>query len=66
MADQLKAKKDAYAEIVIDFGNFKAELPNCRIFSNNSGEDDVVFIAQDVNDPNKKVQVTIRRVKEQA
>lgn len=61
MPEQLKVQKDMEAEIVIDFGDFKAELVNCRVFSNDNDDIDIVFLAQDPNDPNKKVQVTLRK-----
>ncbi len=60
-AEQLKVQKDAKAEVVIEFGTFRAELADCRIFANNSNEEEIVFIAQDVNDPTKKVQITIKK-----
>lgn len=61
MTEQLKVQKDSVAEVVIDFGTYKTNIPECRIFANKSNEDEVVFIMQDVSDPNKKVQVTIRK-----
>jgi hypothetical protein len=61
MSEQLKVHKDATAEVVIDFGNFKAELSECRIFANDSKDEHIVFIAQDISDPNKKVQITIKK-----
>lgn len=61
--DQLKLQKDVQAEVVIDFGTWKMELPECKIFTNGSDEEDIVFIAQDPNQPEKKVQVTLRKTK---
>lgn len=61
--DQLKIQKDVQAEVVIDFGTWKMDLQNCKIFSNSSNEEELIFIAQDPNQPEKKVQVTIRKTK---
>lgn len=62
--EQLKVQKDSVAEVVIDFGDeFKAEIQECRIFANDSKEENIIFIAQDVSNPNRKVQITIRKNK---
>lgn len=60
--EELKLKKDDVADVLIDMPDYKLEILGCKVFANSTKENEIVFIVQDPKDPNKKIQIILKKV----
>lgn len=59
---KLKKQADTLAQIVIQIDGNSVYLKDCQIYTNGSDEDDIIFLAQDPGNQDRKVQVRLQKV----
>lgn len=61
MGEQLKLKTEITADVTISIDGTAMSMENCVIYANDPHEQDILFIAHDTQNENRKIQVRVKK-----